>query len=429
MCGLILAGPGHPQDRVEKAMASMSYRGFEGRHGLISWKGWTIGHVRLAIQDLTEAAAQPVIEPGQVFAFVGELFDTDRPEREAMSRALKGFNFHNLDGFWSVVRITKAGVYALTDYLGSKPLYWWPEENIVCSEIRPMFELADKPELDQVYLSNVAKWGYDYSGRTPWVGIRQIAPGTILNVLEKVSKPYWDWSGVEGSPDEIRLEVDKAIANRTISDRPVSMLLSGGLDSSIVYYSLKAMGKPVRPFSIENGESNYLPFGVKTLDLPAVETTEALRVMQAPLDLGSLVPQVRLARAISGQGYNVCLTGDGADELFGGYRRAKEYDSQGSDVFCELPYYHFPRLDRVMMSETIELRSPFIAPRVIAAALRTPYHMRTEKQALKEAYRGLVPDKILERAKHPLKTEAVISGGISYRCRLIKEFTDVQASF
>jgi len=429
MCGLILAGPGHSQDKIERAMASMSYRGFEGRQGLISWKGWTIGHVRLAIQDLSEKGAQPIIEPGQVFAFVGELFDTFRTERETMSRALKSTNFHNLDGFWSVVRITKGGVYALTDYLGTKPLYWWPEKNIVCSEIRPMFELAQKPELDLIYLSNVAKWGYDYSGRTPWVGIQQLAPGTILNVLEKVSRPYWEWSKVPGSADEVRIEVDKAITNRTISDRPVSMLLSGGLDSSIVYYSLKAMGRPVRPFSIENGESEFLPFGVKTLPLPPVELEDAVRVMQAPLDLGSLVPQLQLARAVSGQGYNVCLTGDGADELFGGYRRAKEYDSQASDVFAELPYYHFPRLDRVMMSETVELRSPFIAPKVIAAALRTPYHKRTEKQALKEAYRGLVPDKILDRPKHPLKTDAVVSGGISYRCTLIKEFTDVQASF
>lgn len=429
MCGLILAGPGHEAKKIEAAMDAMSYRGADGRRGVVSWKGWTIGHVRLAIQDLSEAGRQPFVMADQVFAFVGEVFNHNSTERDAVARALRTSNFHGLDGFWSVVRITKSGVYALTDYLGSKPLYWWPEQNVVCSEIRPMFELAEKPPLDQVYLSNCIKWGYDCTGRTPWQGIYQLAPGTILNAEDNTQKTYWNWDLVQGDPDEIRVEVDQAIRNRTVGDRPVSMLLSGGLDSSIVYYSLKQAGHDVRAFSIENGESEFLPEGVQILNLPAVEPEEALRVMQAPLDLGSLVPQLRLARAVAKEGFHVCLTGDGADELFGGYRRAKEYDSQGSDIFCELPYYHLPRLDRVMMSQTIELRSPFIAPRVVAAALRTPRHKRTSKQALKQAYEGLVPDKILQREKHPLKTEAVVSGGQDYRCRLIEEFIHVQASF
>jgi hypothetical protein len=116
------------------------------------------------------------------------------------------------------------------------------------------------------------------------------------------------------------------------------------------------------------------------------------------------------------------MTGDGADEVFGGYRRASEYDSQWSDVFCELPYYHLPRLDRVMMRETIELRSPFLAPAVVAHGLSLPRELRTQKQALKRAFKGLVPDRIINRPKHPLKTEAVKTGGIGYRQQLVEAF-------
>lgn len=429
MCGLILADPRHGPDAINNAVTAMSYRGADGLRGLVSWRGWTIGHTRLAIQDLSPAGAQPVVEKDQVFAFVGEIFNHFISEQNSMGIALRRRDFHHLDGFWSVVQISKSGAYAFTDYLGSKPLYWWPEQGVVCSEIRPMFELAPPPALDQIYLANCIKWGYDYSGRTPWEGIFQLPPGVVINLESGGRQFYWDWAKVPGQPDELKPEIDNAIFNRTVSDRPVSMLLSGGLDSSIVYYTLAQAGKEIEAFSVENGESEFLPEGVQVLDLPEVSTKEAVEILQAPIDLGSMVPQLKLARAVASKGYNVCLTGDGADELFGGYRRAQEYDSQQSDVFVELPYYHFPRLDRIMMSETIELRSPFIAPRVIAAALRLPYSKRTSKQALKEAYSGVVPDPILKRDKHPLKTEAVISGGYNYRRRLVQEFIDVQANF
>lgn len=429
MCGLILAGPKHSPARVEKALEAMSYRGAEGLRGVIGWRGWTIGHVRLAIQDLTENGAQPVVQEDRVFAFVGEVFNHGGSEKEAIANALKFSSFDRLDGFWSVVEITRGGAYAYTDFLGIKPLYYWPSEGIVCSEIRPMFELADKPPLDKIYLSNCIKWGYDYTGRTPWQGIYQLAPGTRLNLSSGTEGRYWDWNHVPGSPDDLRQELEKAISNRLISDRPVSMLLSGGLDSSIIYYSLLERGLEVKAFSIENGETEFLPEGIEVLPLPEGTEREALQVMQAPLDLGSLIPQLQLAKAVAAAGFRVCMTGDGADELFGGYRRAQEYDSQASDVFCELPYYHLPRLDRVMMSQTIEQRSPFLAPRVVAVALRTPYQDRTSKQALKRAFRAVVPDPILKREKHPLKAPAVVSGGISYRRNLVQEFVHVQADF
>ena len=61
---------------------------------------------------------------------------------------------------------------------------------------------------------------------------------------------------------------------------------------------------------------------------------DQLDYMQEPIDLGSLVPQIALSRVIPEK---VCLTGDGADEVFGGYGRALRYDSQASDVFHEVP--------------------------------------------------------------------------------------------
>lgn len=425
MCGLILA-PSRFQERLPDALDAMRYRG-PGKAAIRSIGDFSVGHVRLPIRDLSDAAAQPYErERGGWLAFVGEIFSTNgAPELQVIDRTLeKGLDlFHSLDGFWSIAEISKAGAFAITDHLGNKPLYYWEAEEIVCSEIEPMFELMRPPELDEVYLSNCVKFGYDYSGRTPYRGIRQLPPGTFLDLVSGYSYQYWDWSKVHGSPPNLLATLRVSVANRLISDRPIGLLLSGGLDSTIIHYLAQSLGASPLVFSVENGESEFLPDGLVPLSLPETpDLREAVSVMQAPLDLGSLIPQIQLARAAESQGLNVVLTGDGADELFGGYRRSKTYDSQASDVFCELPYYHLPRLDRVMMRSTIEQRSPFLSPQVIATALRCPRALRTDKLILKQIFRGLIPDRILDRPKHPLKTQAVIQGGEAYRFQLVEEF-------
>jgi len=435
MCGLLLAPNSYSDAQISASLQSMAYRG-DGEEGHLSigrHGGWAVGHVRLAIQN-REGGAQPFAGgAGTMTAFVGEFFSHyGKGEQALVAELMKNeMLFHHQDGFWAIIHTTGANARVYTDHLGIKPMYYWPSLNIVCSEIEPMFALTGtRPPLDEIYLSNCIKFGYDYSGRTPYQGIYQMAPGSCLelNGLRKpISRIYWLWSQVP-IPYALRSAVDTAIRNRLIGERPMALLLSGGLDSSIIYYTLKEWGAPIEAFSIENGESEFLPEGVTTLPLPKVDIFEALSVMKAPLDLGSMVPQVQLARAVAKAGYHVCLTGDGADEVFGGYRRAKEYDSQHSDVFCELPYYHLPRLDRVMMASTIELRSPFLSPAVVASGLRLPHGFRTEKQALKHAYASLVPEEIINRPKHPLKTTAVIEGGVDYRRQLVTGFRDLYAN-
>ena len=77
-----------------------------------------------------------------------------------------------------------------------------------------------------------------------------------------------------------------------------------------------------------------------------------------------------------------------------------------------------------MMRHTIELRSPFLAPAVIKYALKLPYEERTEKQALKSAFRNIVPDEVLAREKKPLKSFLFDKDATSYRLELLRMFTD-----
>jgi asparagine synthase (glutamine-hydrolysing) len=433
MCGLILA-KNFTKAEVQLVLDAMEYRGKDGKQGITERGGWVLGHVRLAIQDLTDRSSQPSKTKDFDLAYVGEVFNLPEGlnEIETVVRTYDkegAFGFQKFDGFWSVVAVHESGFAAIfTDFLGIKPLYYWAEKDIVCSELDAMFQLAPRPKLDELYFSNVIKWGYDPTGRTPYLGIKQLPPGTVLQLRSQGEPrfiPYWDWNHPQFKQlGSLHDELTQATLNRLAGDREVALLLSGGLDSSIIYHILKREGKAVQAFSIENGESEFLPPGVETLPIQhrLFDILGALEAMQAPIDLGSLVPQHHLAQALAAKGFNVCLSGDGADELFGGYRRAQEYDSQASDVFMELPYYHFPRLDRVMMRETVELRSPFLSPRVIALALRIPYEQRTSKQALKEAFKDIVPSQILNRPKLPLKTAAVIHGGTEYRKHLVESF-------
>jgi asparagine synthase (glutamine-hydrolysing) len=417
---------------VNRALEAMSYRGKDDHFGVYENKGWTMGHTRLAIQDLTEESSQPVLlDDNSLIGYVGEVFNK-LPGMSELQTVVKTVTeqgpraFHGFDGFWAVAAGLPDGTgFAFTDHLGIKPLYYWERAGIICSELTPMFKIEPPPAFDEVYLSNCIKFGYDYSGRTPFRGIRQLPPGHMVAVDEHgcmTIHQYWDWESIPRVTD-LKGAVTQAVVNRLIGDREVALLLSGGLDSSIIYYTLKQLGVAVKSFSVENGESEFLPEGVTPLPMKNVPLEIVLDAMQAPLDLGSMVPQYQLGEALSEAGFNVCMSGDGADELFGGYRRAEEYDSQASDVFCELPYYHLPRLDRLMMRHTVELRSPFLAPSVVAHALSLPYAERIGKSCLKKAFADVVPQKILDRPKLPLKTRAVIEGGTGYRKHLAYLFT------
>lgn len=458
MCGFLLCpeglleGPIHPN----KILAALRHRGADGNEGWDTQGGWFLGHTRLAVATEGYEGDQPfrwTEDPRDLYAFVGEIFDDplsgDPSEVDVhqeflsiigtMSNVESFRGFHTFDGFWSAVKVSVGGTATVVvDHLGIKPVYYWGEHNIFCSEMEPMFSLVPRPPLDETYLSNCIKFGYDHSGRTPYQGITQMAPGTARVTPDPYhknlfghtySETYWHWPRVQPIPDvkALREEVDASIARRVVcSKHPVGLLLSGGLDSSIIYYSLKRQDllQDVEVFSIDNGEFDSLPADDNISRLPAPsnpDLVEVLDYMGAPMDLGSAIPQVQLAKVLGSRGIRACLTGDGADELFGGYRRAMSYDSQSSDVFCELPYYHLPRLDRVMMREGLEVRSPFLAPRIVKFALGLPWEQRTHKQVLREAYFDL-PSSVLSQAKVPLKSVQVREGGVEYRSTLVDAF-------
>jgi asparagine synthase (glutamine-hydrolysing) len=441
---------------VDRGLKRMSYRGLPGRSLIIQEGNTIIGHTRLPIISMDEAYDQPMLINGTIGAFVGEIFNYKEinksppegayyvnfnyPPESDTETLIKTFTdlgldgFHQFDGFWAAIFVRNKVTTVVTDYLSQKPLYFHKQSLLVASEpaaILAALNLNDPLHTDEIYLSNVLKWGYSPDHRTPWEAIKQLPAGVALTYPPGPEiTPYWDWDEVPARGD-IRDILIEAVKNRLVGDRDVAILLSGGLDSTIIYEILtKELKQVVHPYYVVNGEDeeyiNHVTKDYFSLKPNIVSVGEALKAHQVPVDLGSMVPQLSLAKELNARGYYVAMSGDGADELFGGYRRAQEYDSQMSDTFIELSFYHLPRLDRLMMNQTVELRCPFLAPKVVKYAMSVPWARRTEKQVLKEAFKDLVPEKILNRPKHPLKAPAVVSGGVKYRQELIDLWKEMQ---
>ena len=449
MCGIAISlTPG--------MVNGISHRGTEVRQ-LEFGRLW-LGHARLPIQTLPgseEPGVQPIPLKDGYLLYNGEIYnypsgyssDTEYLQdlfssckiRDVLHEAQKW------DGMWAIVKVTYGGLWAFTDPLGKKQLYY-NSKGEVCSEMLPLAH--GEVRFDPYWRSEAFKWGYNTDDRTPYGGVRRLMPNRVLTVIAggaKVTARNWyPWrvqpymGSLGDAAGELRELVTESVKRRMLSKgHRLGVLLSGGLDSSIIASILHDSGADMDLYSVDNDEGRYarlmaqklgcqdrvtwIPSDFSDAPYQDPEVFAALRYNETPIDLGSLMPQHRMCSAVK---QDIIVTGDGADELFGGYRRIHDYDSQLSDVFQELPFYHLPRLDRASMRFTKELRTPFLGHDVVRFALSLPYGYRIDKKVLKEAFRGTVPDEIVDRAKTPLKSKGLQDDPLQWRKRLHHLFYD-----
>jgi len=443
MCGIILTPD-------KSKIDSIKHRGIQFTS--IEKNGWIYGHHRLPIQTLEEDSwTQPILLDnddfllfnGEIFnynefskrqfendsAYLQDLFKKDVPIEKHLEEINKW------DGFWSIVIVRKNKVILFTDPLGKKQLYINPITGEISSEVKG---LSNNLSIDQNFISTVNKWGYNTDNRTLYQDVKRLMPNNIYiyesgrTIAPRVIQDYYRWD--KNLPKgEIHELIETSVRRRLLTKKyKVSTLFSGGLDSTIILFYLKKFGADVNIYSINNAEDgeyvkfmedhwglkiNYLD--IKPEDLSPVEKMQIYDINDSMIDLGSVIPQYYLFKDIKDK---IVLTGDGADELFGGYRRISEYDSQKSDVFQELPFYHLVRVDRMSMNFTIECRNPFLGHDVVRAALQLPYSSRTHKWILKEQYKTVIPKEIIERKKNPLKINQIRQNETQYRRETIENY-------
>ena len=439
MCGILLA-----KNPSEERIQSISHRGTE--YSVIEDKDLFLVHHRLPIQTLDgDNWSQPIsIGKNRWLLFNGEIFNYGDFESDTayLQNLFSSFDFSNIgmlqaiyephivswDGFWSIVLVDtdSRDVYAFTDPLGKKCLYR-NDNGEVCSEIKGLYEKEDKKLLDHSFFSGIIKFGYLPTNQTPFLNIKKLEPNKFhrwnMSYPAKmdISEQYYNFNyfdvgleNYEERMDWLWERLERSVSNRLLSKNyPTSLLLSGGLDSAIIAGLLLKLGADVDFYSISNGEDeqyvkdceDYWEVNSTRLDYKVdLESEDAKNELmeiysqwnESPVDLGSVVPQYHLFDAIKkGSKTRIVISGDGADELFGGYRRINEYDSQKSDVFHELTSYHLPRLDKLSMAHTLELRSPFLNHDIIRFALSLPFEERKNKKILKDTFKGLIPDSVI----------------------------------
>jgi|694.fasta_scaffold02834_27 asparagine synthase (glutamine-hydrolysing) len=307
------------------------------------------------------------------------------------------------EGFWSISIIKKNGdVYCFTDPLGKKQLYY--NSIGLSSEIKPLINNNEYLNYNELNFGN---------NKTNFKNIKRLIPSYLY--LYKLNNKYpvkikWQNYWYKINNNNLYEIIDKNIKLRLDNNYDgISLLLSGGLDSNIILHHVLKYTNNIDIVSIENNESTNIKeiCNINNINTNFIndkytdtELSNAILSYEHSLDYGSLLPNYLLFKSCKN---SLVLTGDGADELFGGYNRAILNDTFYYDVFLELPYYHNIRLDRMSMAFTKEARSPLMSLELVRYCVNLDRKYRVNKKILRDLYSSYLPKFIIEGIKKPLR--------------------------
>jgi len=358
---------------------TMKHRGPDGAGTWISKdKRVGLGHRRLSIIDLSDSASQPMSnEDGSLWvSFNGEIYNhaeiraelerigghrwrTDHSDTEVILHAFEQWGIDCLERFRGMFAIAlwdekKKELWLIRDRIGIKPLYYSLHHGRLTfgSEIKALLQDPDqKRSVHEEALYHYLSFLTTPAPQTLFEGIQKLPSGTWLRVNENgqlFEHRYWDvWDHTvpmaqvpeEEIAERLLAELRIAVKLRKVSDVPVGVFLSGGIDSSTnaVLFS-EGEEKPIKTFTIGyKGEyqsyPNELPYARKVASLIGAEYHEQLLTQNDLLDFlpqmvhlqdepiadPVCVPVYYVSKLARENGVIVCQVGEGADELFWGY--------------------------------------------------------------------------------------------------------------
>ncbi len=504
MCGI--AGGNHPGWHYEKAIASILHRGPDGKN-VETYQGMTFAFCRLAVQDLSVHAMQPMSSPDNLVHIIynGEIYGYQKlkddlknkyqfrtsSDTEVILYAYLEYGkefVDKIDGIFAMAiydeRVRK--VYLFRDRIGVKPLYYYYKDGkfAFASELKALTEMLEDSalEIDTMALYDYLFYQYVPEPKSLYKHIRKLRPAArlIFDTQEKriiEADRYWNLfvnASVgrkrkrEDVAEELRGLIRQTVEEQLIADVPVGTFLSGGVDSSVITYVTNRLKPEVNAFTIGFQETQFdesaradafcrqqhISLTQQILSSKDVRQirNDLSKWYDEPFADVSAYPTYMLSR-LARTNCTVVLTGDGGDELFGGYAHYKTVASFGNKPEKEKvyqqyakpvasvedyrirwnipkdydPYWHFDqyykeelpvftrmrymdlmtylpesvltKVDRASMAVSLEARVPFLARRIVEFAFslsQEEYLSDNElKGCLKDAYKGRIPDEIL----------------------------------
>jgi asparagine synthase (glutamine-hydrolysing) len=446
MCGIAGIWGSIDDGNLGNMIRLQSHRGPDGRGTFISPGHGALGHTRLAIMD-PDGGAQPihnedhsatVVANGMIYNHpqlrrrLGQAHDfTSGTDSETILHLFEEQGLATprlLDGMFAFAIATGERLFLARDYIGIKPLYYARPEN------------SDEPLYFASELKALAPLG---------MKVQEFPPGTCYDsetgfhtYYVVPDRPAMDLALAQ-HVRRVREAVEAAVEKRLLSDVPLGAFLSGGLDSSIIAAVAAQRMPKLHTFSVGIEGSRDLEAARRVSRhigsthheyvYSASEVVEALPEIVYYLEsfdkdlVRSAIPTWFCAR-LAAQEVKVILTGEGADELFAGYKYHK--DIADPQLFAGYKYHkdiadprklrtelrrsitrmhniNLQRVDRMTMRHGIEARVPFLDRNVIelGSTIPTEYKLRdvdgvpVEKWILRKAFEDVLPSEIVWRDK------------------------------
>lgn len=326
---------------------------------------------RLSIIDLSGSASQPMISKqfNSLILFNGEIFNhqdlrkelekknikffTDHSDTEVL---LNGLSYYGLEFLNKVVGqfaivffdFNKNNVYLIRDRLGQKPLFYSSllDSFSFSSNLKSLIALNKDKSIDESSLFTYLDLGVVPSPKTIIKNLYKVKPGEIVkfefqnNKFKKTNIQYWS---IEEFVSEEKFDSTKffelfndSVNSRLVSDVPVANFLSGGIDSSSLVKSSNDNGQSINTFSVAYDDERYDETIWSSKVVQRYKTNhfsekilieevnkyidESIEIFDEPYSDPSTLPSFVLSKLIS-KNYKVAISGDGGDELLGGYLR------------------------------------------------------------------------------------------------------------
>lgn len=370
MCGLV--GGNNPEWHFDDAVSALRHRGPDAQR-IQRIGDFTFGFARLAVRDPSQAANQPMMSAdGKVcLSFNGEIYDCDTlrtqlqsfghqfrtlSDTEAVLNAYRqwGAEFvHHVDGMFAIAIYDQHSeqLHLYRDRAGIKPLYYLSDgrDFAFASELKALETLLADGSLqpDKTAFYDFLTYGYIPAPKSMFRNVFKLPPATQLTFdirkrrirsqfrywnLSPESRPVTDISAVS---EELRDLMRQAVQEQLVADVPVGCFLSGGVDSSVVVSHAAEVSDHLQTFSVgfdvaEHSETDFARRIAEQFQTQHHETTFAgqstenqllqLRFLyDEPFADTSAFPTFAVSHAAR-QSVTVALSGDGGDELFGGYK-------------------------------------------------------------------------------------------------------------